>query len=386
MTVDHRKDQHHFKFDSVLHNATQDAVYEELCHGVVADACAGRSGAIMAYGQTGSGKSYTMLGDPQSYRGRGVLPRVLAQVFAHIASRPETDYAVSVSYLELYGDRLNDLLVLAGEAGAAPGTFSAGLLAGHAGAGATAASASLLSRPSPLAPGQYEIMDDAVHGTVVRGLTHVPVASEADALRALFAAETVRTTAEHALNARSNRAHCIFTVHLQQRNRLGGGRERIVTSKLHCVDLAGSERLKKTMGVVPLGDSPEMELQRESLNINKSLATLESVVTALVAGRAHVPYRSSKLTNILKDALGGGPHAVSSVIIACLWGEARHIEECVSTLRLAHRWAGLGARLEGAERAPGEEAVILDADALLTRLARENALLRQELQMHGAWL
>jgi kinesin family protein 6/9 len=242
----------------------------------------------------------------------------------------------------------------------------------------------MLTGPSPLAPGQFEILDDAVHGTVVRGLTQVPVGSEEDALRALFAAESVRTTAQHALNARSNRAHCIFTVHLQQRSRLGGGRERIVTSKLHCVDLAGSERLKKTMGVVPLGDSPEAELQRESLNINKSLAVLESVVTALVAGRSHVPYRSSKLTHILKDALGGGTHPCSSVIIACLWGEARHIEECVSTLRLAHRWAGLGARLEGAAAEGGEEAVILDADALLARLARENQQLRQEHQMHGA--
>ena len=384
MAVDHRKDQHHFKFDAVLHNSTQDAVYDTLCQSVVADACNGRSGAIMAYGQTGSGKSYTMLGDPQSYRGRGVLPRVLAQVFSHIASRPEADYAVSVSYMELYGDKINDLLVLAGEAGAAPGTFNAGLMTGHAGAGATASSASLLSMPSPLAPGQYEVMDDAVHGTVVRGLTHVPVHAEADALRALFAAETVRTTAEHGLNARSNRAHCIFTVHIQQRNRLGGGRERIVASKLHCVDLAGSERLKKTLGVAPLGESPEMALLRESLNINKSLAMLESVVCALIAGRAHVPYRSSKLTNILKDALGGGPHPCSSVIIACLWGEARHIEECISTLRLAHRWAGLGSRFEGVERETGEEAVILDADALLTRLARENTLLRQELHMHGS--
>jgi len=179
MAVDHRTDQWHFKFDSVLHNATQDAVYDALCHSVVADACGGRTGAVMAYGQTGSGKSCTMLGDPQSFRGRGVIPRAVAQVFAHIGSRPEADFAVSVSYLELYGDKLRDLLVLAdATAGAAPGSFAAGLLAGRTGAGATAASAALLTSASPLLPGQFEILEDPAHGVVVRGLTQVPVRSE----------------------------------------------------------------------------------------------------------------------------------------------------------------------------------------------------------------
>jgi kinesin family protein 6/9 len=214
------------------------------------------------------------------------------------------------------------------------------------------------------------------------------VHSEEEALRALYAAESARTTAEHALNARSNRAHCILTVHLQQRNRLGSSaRERILSSKLHCVDLAGSERLKKTMGVGPLGDSQEAALQKESMAINKSLATLESVVTALANGLSHVPYRSAKLTTILKDALGGGPHPCSSVIIACIWGEARHLEETLSTLRLAHRWAGLHSKAAGGSSAAAAgregEAVIVDAEELLQRLARENAQLRQELQMHG---
>jgi hypothetical protein len=94
-----------------------------------------------------------MLGDPQSFRGRGVIPRALAQVFAHIGSKPEADFAVSVSYLELYGDQLRDLLVLAdATAGAAPGSFAAGLLAGRTGAGATAASAALLTSAAPLLP------------------------------------------------------------------------------------------------------------------------------------------------------------------------------------------------------------------------------------------
>ena len=338
--VDHRTDQWHFKFDHVLHNAMQDVVYDTLCRDVVAEACNGRTGAVLAYGQTGSGKSCTMLGDPQSFRGRGIIPRALQQVYAHILAKPEADYAVSVSYLELYGDKLRDLLVQAdATAGAAPGSMSAGLMAGRRQAGAEA---NIVTAPNPLQPGQFEILEDGMHGTLVRGLTQVPCHSEEDALSALFAAETARTTAEHALNARSNRAHCIFTVHLQQRNRLGGGRERILSSKLHLVDLAGSERLKKTMGVVPLGDSPAANLQMESLAINKSLAVLESVVAALAARGAtggHIPYRSSKLTNILKDALGGGRHPCNSVIIACVWPELRHLDETsASHLLPLWRW------------------------------------------------
>jgi hypothetical protein len=112
------------------------------------------------------------------------------------------------------------------------------------------------------------------------------VRSEEEALRLFFAAESARTTAQHALNVRSNRAHAIFTVHVQRRDRLGGGRERIVYSKLHTVDLAGSERIKKTLGSAPLGDSPLADLQRESLAINKSLACLESCVAALAAAHA----------------------------------------------------------------------------------------------------
>jgi len=310
-----------------------------------------------------------------------------------VSSKPEADYAVSMSYLELYGDKLRDLLVIASATGTAtPGALSAGLMAGKMWAGATAGSASLLTSPSPLALGQFEVLEDPLHGTIVRGLTQVPVRSEEEALGALFAAETARTTAEHALNARSNRAHTILTVHIQQRNRLGGGRERIISSKLHLVDLAGSERIKKTLGVAPLGDSPQAALQLESLSINKSLATLESVVTALAArvagrGAGYVPYRSSKLTNILKDALGGGRHPCNTVIIACIWPELRHLDETLSTLRLTHRWCAVGHKMEGVGgEGEGGDAVILDAEALLERLARENAQLRQELQMHGAFL
>jgi kinesin family member 6/9 len=393
--VDNRAKQQTFNVHAILHNSTQEDVYSRLCTGIVAGVCDGRSGSVLAYGQTGSGKSCTMLGDPQSFLGRGVIPRALAQIFSYVGSRPESDFSVSVSYLELYGEKLRDLLVEGGAlgGGGAPGSGAASLLGAHSAVASSAQSASLLSSPSPLPAGQFEILEDAVLGTHVRGLTLLQVGSEEEALRALYSAEASRTTAEHALNARSNRAHCIFTVHLQRRNRLGAGREKLVYSKLHCVDLAGSERIKKTLGISPLADSPHANLQRESLSINKSLACLESCVNALTAkaiagGESyHVPYRSSKLTHLLKDALGGGGHPCSSVIITCVWGEARHMEETLTTLRLAHRWAGLGTRLErkalGWRETDGSEAIILDSEELIQRLAQENTQLRQELSLQS---
>lgn len=92
--VNNRQEAWHFKFNDVLHNRTQDEVYDTLARDIVTDACSGRSGAVMAYGQTGSGKSFTMIGDPTSYKNRGVAPRAVAQVFSHIASKPECDYSV----------------------------------------------------------------------------------------------------------------------------------------------------------------------------------------------------------------------------------------------------------------------------------------------------
>lgn len=276
-----------------------------------------------------------------------------------------------MSYLEIYNEKFRDLLVAAGATlGHAPGSAdgmagaTAGVLTKTLAHGVQAASNSGI---------EFTIVEDPVHGTVVRGLTLVPVSNEEEALQCLFAAELARTTAEHSLNRSSNRSHCIFTLHIQQRSRLGGGREKILSSKLHCVDLAGSERIKKTMSGGPAADEAELALQRESMAINKSLAYLEQCVVALTSrGRTHVPYRTSKLTNVLKDALGGN---CNTLLVACVWGEARHLEETISTLRLAQRMMGVQNEVA--------EAVAFDTDALIKKLQREAAQLKQELQMHG---
>ena len=186
-----RKDCWKFKFHQVLHNAGQDKVYEaiarDIVHGAVVD---GVNGTILAYGQTGAGKSFTMIGDTRNYQHRGIAPRAVAQVYEEVENRIELAYDIRVSYMEIYNDRIYDLLDTGG-----------GDAAGHA-------SSSSESK-------DYVVVEDA-RGTYVRGLTQVPAASEQDALDQLFNGELQRTVAEHQLNKRSNRSHCIFTLHIAQ--------------------------------------------------------------------------------------------------------------------------------------------------------------------------
>ncbi|XP_021569184.1 kinesin-like protein KIF9 isoform X3 [Carlito syrichta] len=99
-----------FKLDGVLHDASQDLVYETVAKDVISQALNGYNGTIMCYGQTGAGKTYTMMGATENYKHRGILPRALQQVFRMIEERPTHAITVRVSYLEIYNESLFDLL------------------------------------------------------------------------------------------------------------------------------------------------------------------------------------------------------------------------------------------------------------------------------------
>lgn len=125
------------------------------------------------------------------------------------------------------------------------------------------------------------------------------------------------------LSVSTHSSHCVFTIHIDKRFVSDQGAEQLVSSKLHLVDLAGSERLRKT------GSAGSTLV--EAMYINKSLTFLEQVVIALLQkGRDHVPYRSSKLTNVLKDSLGGN---CRTRMIANVWAEEQHVDETVATLK-----------------------------------------------------
>lgn len=171
-----------------------------------------------------------------------------------------------------------------------------------------------------------QIQDDSRGGVQIKNLSQIICDNEEEALNQFFEGNMNRTVTEHSLNKQSSRSHCILTMHIQSRSRVES-QDKVTYSKLHLVDLAGSERTKKT--------SSEGLTLKEATYINKSLSYLEQVVIALCqAKRDHIPYRQAKLTNILRDSLGGN---CKTLMIANIWAEPSHIEETISTLKFASR-------------------------------------------------
>lgn len=208
-----------------------------------------------------------------------------------------------------------------------------------------------------------QITDDNRGGVAIKGLTQHECDTEEEALNCLFEGELNRTIRQHFLNATSSRAHTIFTLHIESRSRVESA-DKVTFSKLHLVDLAGSERTKKT-------GSDGIVLQEASF-INKSLSFLEQVVLALSDNkRDHIPYRQAKLTNFLRDSLGGN---CKTVMIANIWPEARHLEETTSTLKFAARMMKVN----------NEASVntMMDPALQIKRYEKEIRDLKQELAMH----
>lgn len=328
--VNHQQENWGFQFDKVLQNASQEVIFDICAKDIVNSLLDGYSGTILAYGQTGAGKTFTMFGSPSDYKYRGIIPRVISTLFQEIESRYDQQIVVRVSYLEIYNELMIDLLALA---------------------------------LNPEISSNLAIQEDDHGGVNVKGLMRKTCVNEEEALSMLFEGETNRTISEHKMNKYSTRSHCIFTIYLEMRSRVESS-EKVILSKLNLVDLAGSERTKKT--------GSEGQTLIEAQFINKSLSFLEQVVVALSEKqRDHIPYRQSKLTNILKDSIGGNN---KTVMIANIWPEPTQLEETISTLKFASRMMKVS-----------NEAVInvrLDPHVLLKKYEKEIRELKQELAMH----
>ena len=98
-----------WRFDAVLHNASQETVYTEQVAPIVQSVLTGYNGTVMCYGQTGAGKTFTQIGSMESYHNRGITPRAVAEIFTYVQEHPQVDASVSVSYVEIYNDTLLDL-------------------------------------------------------------------------------------------------------------------------------------------------------------------------------------------------------------------------------------------------------------------------------------
>lgn len=152
------------------------------------------------------------------------------------------------------------------------------------------------------ASGKLDIRHDKDGNTTVPGLTTREVATAGEIVGLLVAAAAARATGATHSNAVSSRSHSVFTLRLQLRHAATAATRHGV---LNLIDLAGSERIAKS-GVNATGEAGGSDkLLRETQNINKSLSCLSTVIMALRAGQAHIPYRNSKLTHLLQHSLGG---------------------------------------------------------------------------------
>lgn len=313
-----------------MHNASQEDVFTYCAQDVVAQVAKGYNGTVLCYGQTGAGKTFTMNGSTPNYKYRGIIPRAISQIFQEIGSLSDYEFVIRCSYLEIYNEQLFDLLS---------------------------------DQPRDTAGGSgISIQDDAKGEVHVKGLSSPQVMNEEEALNHLFEGETRKTIAGTTMNEHSSRAHSVYTIHIQSKSRMESA-EKVIHSKLHLVDLAGNERTKKLEAAARM---------KEANYINKSLTFLEQVVVAACDSKKdHVPYRQSKLTNLLKSSIGGN---CKTVMIANIWPEEGYLEETISTLKFASRMMKVQ-----------NEAVVnelQDPQLLLKKYQREVRDLKQELQMH----
>uniref|UniRef100_A0A4X1SQ10 Kinesin-like protein n=1 Tax=Sus scrofa TaxID=9823 RepID=A0A4X1SQ10_PIG len=327
--VNNKRESYRFKFQRIFdQDAKQETIFENIAKPVAESVLAGYNGTIFAYGQTGSGKTFTITGGAERYSDRGIIPRTLSYIFEQLQKDSSKIYTTHISYLEIYNECGYDLLDPRHEA------------------------SSLEDLP------KVTVLEDPDQNIHLKNLSLHQATTEEEALNLLFLGDTNRMIAETPMNQASTRSHCIFTIHLSSKE---PGSATVRHAKLHLVDLAGSERVAKT-GVGG-------QLLTEAKYINLSLHYLEQVIIALAEKhRAHIPYRNSMMTSVLRDSLGGN---CMTTMIATLSVEKRNIDESISTCRFAQRVA-----LIKNEAVLNEE---IDPRLMIMRLQKEIQELKDEL-------
>ncbi|KAJ2709768.1 hypothetical protein H4R19_004083, partial [Coemansia spiralis] len=290
-TLDIKCDEHTggFTFDRVFGpDTTQAEIYGYAISDTLDDIFNGYNGTVFCYGQTGSGKTFTMMGaDIDNDNLKGIIPRIVEGVFGKIIESPPTvEYMVKTSYMEIYMERIRDLL-----------------------------------NPDE---SNLSVHEDKANGVYVKGLMEVFVSSIDEVYQVMRQGAKSRVVAQTNMNAESSRSHSIFQITIEQKD-TSTGKTKI--GRLFLVDLAGSEKVGKTGAT---GQTLE-----EAKKINKSLSALGMVINALTDGKStHIPYRDSKLTRILQESLGGNSR--TTLIINCS-PAAYNAAETVGTLRFGMR-------------------------------------------------
>jgi centromeric protein E len=296
-------------------------VYDSAAKRLVRRVMEGYHGTVFAYGMTGTGKTFSMQGTMSS---PGVIPLAITDIFSYIRETPHREFLLRVSYLEIYNEKIHDLL-------AAP-----------VGGG--------------IAQQQEEIKlrEDSKRGVYASPLKEEIVQSPTQLLRVIHRGDQARRTGSTQYNSRSSRSHAVVQIVVESRERVPGSGslqengKRVAmlpggvrVSTLSLIDLAGSERAAE-----------DKERRAEGAHINKSLLTLGTVIAKLSGNRdkngnplsvdgKHLPYRDSKLTRLLQPALSG--NSLISILCTIQIGNGlasagnNHIGETLNTLKFAAR-------------------------------------------------
>ncbi|XP_036334022.1 kinesin-like protein unc-104 isoform X8 [Rhagoletis pomonella] len=280
--------------------STQEMVYKDIGEEMLQHSFDGYNVCIFAYGQTGAGKSYTMMGKQEEHQ-EGIIPMICKDLFnrIHDTETSELKYSVEVSYMEIYCERVRDLL-------------------------------------NPKNKGNLRVREHPLLGPYVEDLSKLAVTDYQDIHDLIDEGNKARTVAATNMNETSSRSHAVFTIFFTQRrhdNMTDLTTEKV--SKISLVDLAGSERADST--------GAKGTRLKEGANINKSLTTLGKVISALaeIASKNKkskkadfIPYRDSVLTWLLRENLGGNS---KTAMIAAISPADINYDETLSTLRYADR-------------------------------------------------
>ena len=303
-----------------------DRVYDASAKRLVRRVMDGYHGTIFAYGMTGTGKTFSMQGTTTS---PGVIPLAITDIFSYIRETPHREFLLRVSYLEIYNEKIHDLL--SPPAAGGPGTG-----------------------PGAPQPEEIKLREDTKRGVYASPLREEIVQSPTQLLRVIARGDHARRTSSTLYNARSSRSHAVVQIVVESRERISfpgslqiakraaiapGG---VRVSTLSLIDLAGSERAAESK-----------ERRTEGAHINKSLLTLGTVIARLSGDKdknghptdkdgKHLPYRDSKLTRLLQPALSGD--SLISILCTIQIGSAgstaatnSHTAETLNTLKFAAR-------------------------------------------------
>ncbi|KAH0949886.1 hypothetical protein HN011_002770 [Eciton burchellii] len=280
-----------FTYNYVFHpDIGQEDFYNIAIKRLIDNTFQGYNVTILAYGQTGSGKTHSMGTNYTGVGEKGVIPRVIEDIFDIIQSKEDWNFKVTVSFMELYQEQLYDLL-------------------------------SDKQRSQSI----VDIREDG-KSIKIFGVTEKEVMNANETLECLSQGSMGRVTGATAMNAHSSRSHAIFTICIHQQKK--DDPTTATVAKFHLVDLAGSERSKKTQATG--------ERFKEGVNINKGLLALGNVISQLGDGASgsYIGYRDSKLTRLLQDSLGGNS---MTLMVACVSPADYNLDETLSTLRYADR-------------------------------------------------